>query len=545
MSANSAPTGSAPAATNAPTAAAAAPTSTGSTAAAAPTTSTTGGSNATGGGGGAPASSSSRANNLNADGFRAIPSASVVTTEPCAFAPTLGRGNERPCLAMSLSLVKHYKQVNETFFRKKRLEGPGPHHNDGYDDRDGHYIVIPGEEIMERYAVQEVLGRGSFGTVVKCLDSKRLETVAVKITRTGRTFRNQAKQEIDILLKLSRIPGLAESYIARLLKVFEWKGHLCLAFDLLSFNLFQLIQCTQFKGVSLDLTRKFAYQILQVLRVLQNHDPPIIHCDIKPENVLLRSNQRSGIRVIDFGSSCYENRRLYRYIQSRFYRSPEVILGLDYTTAIDRWSLGAMLVELHTGIPLFDGRTEAQQLQRIVGLCGPIPAPMVSESSKKAQFFHRPATPQYPSAEPSDRAAIPHSERFTSEDGEEVAWWLLTPPAPRHVRDLNVILGTNAGGPDGRRAGQAGHEPEVYAEFVDFVKGLLIIDPVKRMSVDDALAHPFMAPAVRQQMERMEQVREQREQQQQQPQPPSSAPAAGGGGTGGESGGSGGAAPPS
>lgn len=58
-------------------------------------------------------------------------------------------------------------------------------------------------------------------------------------------------------------------------------------------------------------------------------DLGIVHCDLKPENVLLVSPSKSRIKMIDFGSSCYENERLYTYIQSRFYRSPEVILGIS------------------------------------------------------------------------------------------------------------------------------------------------------------------------------------------------------------------------
>lgn len=66
-------------------------------------------------------------------------------------------------------------------------------------------------------------------------------------------------------------------------------------------------------------------QILRALVVL--HDSNIIHCDLKPENVLLKSLEgglQSNIKVIDFGSACFENRTMYAYIQSRFYRSPEV-----------------------------------------------------------------------------------------------------------------------------------------------------------------------------------------------------------------------------
>jgi dual specificity tyrosine-phosphorylation-regulated kinase 2/3/4 len=64
------------------------------------------------------------------------------------------------------------------------------------------------------------------------------------------------------------------------------------------------------------------------------------------------------IKVIDFGSSCYQDEKIYTYVQSRFYRSPEIILGVPYSTSIDIWSLGCILSELHTGYPLFPGENE-------------------------------------------------------------------------------------------------------------------------------------------------------------------------------------------
>lgn len=75
----------------------------------------------------------------------------------------------------------------------------------------------------------------------------------------------------------------------------------------------------------------------------------MIHCDLKPENILLRRPGKSKIKVIDFGSSCYINECPYNYIQSRFYRAPEIILGLPYGTPIDMWSLGCILAEFITG----------------------------------------------------------------------------------------------------------------------------------------------------------------------------------------------------
>jgi serine/threonine protein kinase len=69
-------------------------------------------------------------------------------------------------------------------------------------------------------------------------------------------------------------------------------------------------------------------------------DKRIIHCDLKPENILLRNSKKSAIKVIDFGSACFANQKTYTYIQSRFYRAPEILLNLPYSCSIDMWSLG-------------------------------------------------------------------------------------------------------------------------------------------------------------------------------------------------------------
>jgi dual specificity tyrosine-phosphorylation-regulated kinase 2/3/4 len=86
-------------------------------------------------------------------------------------------------------------------------------------------------------------------------------------------------------------------------------------------------------GVSLHLVRSLAQQMLEALDFLQRQR--IIHCDLKPENILLCNPRRSQIKLVDLGSSCFENEQLYTYLQSRFYRAPELLLGLDYTTQIE------------------------------------------------------------------------------------------------------------------------------------------------------------------------------------------------------------------
>jgi dual specificity tyrosine-phosphorylation-regulated kinase 2/3/4 len=94
------------------------------------------------------------------------------------------------------------------------------------------------------------------------------------------------------------------------------------------------------------------------------HQKGIIHCDLKPENILLKEKNKSGLKIIDFGSSCFTEHKMYTYIQvckgdafsfnllikSRFYRSPEIVFNLGYNTSIDWWSFGCIMVELYTGI---------------------------------------------------------------------------------------------------------------------------------------------------------------------------------------------------
>lgn len=121
--------------------------------------------------------------------------------------------------------------------------------------------------------------------------------------------------------------------------------------------------------------------------------------------MLLRHPTKSAIKVIDFGSSCLEHEKsksieyqrlklgltmlliVYTYIQSRFYRSPEVILGMNYHMAIDMWSLGCILAELKTGFPIFPGENEQEQLSCIMEVLGLPDKDFVNRSSRKRLFF--------------------------------------------------------------------------------------------------------------------------------------------------------------
>ncbi|KAI1196868.1 hypothetical protein F5X97DRAFT_197742 [Nemania serpens] len=257
--------------------------------------------------------------------------------------------------------------------------------NFGYDDERGDYSIVMGDHLAYRYEIVDVLGKGSFGQVVRCIDHKTGGLVAVKIIRNKKRFHQQALVEVNILKKLREWDPKNKHSMVNFTQSFYFRGHLCISTELLDMNLYEFIKSNSFRGFSLKLIRRFTKQMLSSLVILKQHK--VIHCDLKPENILLRHPLHSEIKVIDFGSSCFENEKVYTYIQSRFYRSPEVILGMTYGLPIDMWSLGCILAELYTGVPIFPGENEQEQLACIMEVFGPPEKHLIEKSTRKKIFF--------------------------------------------------------------------------------------------------------------------------------------------------------------
>lgn len=462
---------------------------------------------------------------------------------------------ERPIFKLSVKLIDTYKYINKVYYeaKAKKLKEQSDTtrkgvHNDGYDDQNYDYILLGDEIINDRYILKHRMGKGSFGQVVCAYDNVKKCEVAVKIIKSRKPFQVQARTEIDILEKILEKDQNDESNVVRLLDQFMFRNHQCLVFEILSFNLYELLKNTKFRGVSLSLIRKFSKSLLKALEFLSKPDVNIIHCDLKPENILLRHPRRSAIKVIDFGSSCYLNKRTYSYIQSRFYRSPEVILGLPYSQKIDMWSLGCVLVEMHTGEPLFGGSNQADQICRIIDILGMPPLQMIKESPEKArtQFFEKIKVPTEiptdltPPATPDNalqlNSVIPPTPPITVADtnigtnatnatnpamslAHAAAMAAITPTLPAicdpscsvfdeaegycyvlkrpnknlpKQRKLSDVIGVYTGGPNGRRAGDKDHEEERYLEFLDFVSKMLIYNPSERASPSEMLSHRYL-----------------------------------------------------
>jgi len=350
-----------------------------------------------------------------------------------------------------------------------------------------------------------MLGQGTFGQVFKCTAQDDINetnnspspsgTVAVKVIKNQAAYYHQARVEIGILQFLNtRGDPSDESHIVRLKDFFLHKNHLCLVFELLNLNLFELIRHNRFRGLSLPLVRVFVSQILKALAALKRCN--IIHCDIKPENVLLADATSGEVKLIDFGSACFSSRTVYTYIQSRFYRSPEVVLGHKYTMSIDMWSLGCVAAELFLGLPLFPAACELDLLRRIIETRGTLPEYLLKQSKNTPKFFNTTSV-EVPSTRP-----IPLS---TSRDSYQNLMRLKTPeeffkstgqtaPHGKQYFQHKVLADIITAYPfrQGLNETEIRHECARRESFIDFLSGLLNVDPMSRWTPRQAQMHPFI-----------------------------------------------------
>jgi serine/threonine protein kinase len=319
--------------------------------------------------------------------------------------------------------------------------------NNGFDDDRNDYRALIGDHIAYRYEILQTLGKGSFGQVFKVMDHKEKELQALKIIRNKPRFHQQGTIEVKVLQQLKNSDKDDKNHVIHLKEAFSFREHLCITFEILSINLYEFLKSNSFNGLSLSLIQRFTAQLLQGLSLAK--DQKIIHCDLKPENILLKQSSKSCVKIIDFGSSCYEDQRVFSYIQSRFYRAPEVILGMAYSTAIDMWSLGCILVELYTGVPLFPGENELDQLLCMMEVLGLPPENLLKNASRAKIFFENDLKPKI----------IPNSR------GKKRL------PASRVLKE--VLVGTER-------------------NFQEFVSRCLEWDPLKRLTPELGLAHAWI-----------------------------------------------------
>lgn len=404
-----------------------------------------------------------------------------------------------PVNALSVYLTESYGicqpgkfQYSKSTNPKRVLTKPSdPKFNNGYDNEDSDYILyvndILGTEEGRKYIVLDLLGSGTFGQVVKCQNLSNQSVCAVKVIKSKPAYMNQSLTEVKLLEYLNTNSD-GKSFI-RLLDTFMHKEHLCLVFELLASNLYELIKQNQFQGLTMKLVKLLTRQLLEAMAQLKGFQ--MIHCDLKPENILLCQPDKPDIKVIDFGSACFTRQTIYTYIQSRFYRSPEVILGLPYTESIDMWSLGCIVGELFLGLPMFPGTSEYNQIWKIVDMLGPPPRHMIEVGRNSLNFFKK----SQPTPESRKTYHIKTHDEYVhfletskkSDRKEEVE----NKNYFKHRLLKDIILNYKL---PSKKMTKAMVEKECQERLllIDFLTKVLNLNPLERLTPQEALKHPFV-----------------------------------------------------
>lgn len=340
---------------------------------------------------------------------------------------------------------------------------------DNWDDAEGYYLTILGEEIDDRYRVTANLGRGMFASVVRAIDKKAKDKpVAIKIVRNNESMRKAGVKEVDILKDLAANDPEDKKHIVRLLRSFDHKGHLCMVFENMDMNLREVLKkFGRDVGINLKAIRAYAQQLFLSLSLMRKCQ--YLHADLKPDNILV-NEARSSVKLADLGSASPITENVTApYLVSRFYRAPEVILGIEYDYGIDMWSTGCTLFELYTGKILFTGRNNNNMLRNIMECRGKFPHKLLRKGSLTYEYFD-------------------DLLNFRSQDQDRTTGRVVTKTIDikaKPVRDLRSRLI-----PKDKKLGE--QERKELEAFADLLDKCLDLRPEKRITPLEALKHPFI-----------------------------------------------------
>ncbi|KAK3536917.1 hypothetical protein QTP86_027066 [Hemibagrus guttatus] len=347
---------------------------------------------------------------------------------------------------------------------------------------EGDYQLVQHEilcSVSSSYEVLEFLGRGTFGQVAKCWKRGTNEIVAIKILKNHPSYARQGQIEVSILNRLSA-ENADEYNFVRSYECFQHKGHTCLVFEMLEQNLYDFLKHSKFSPLPLRHIRPILQQVATALMKLKSLG--LIHADLKPENIMLVDPVRQPyrVKVIDFGSASHVSKAVCStYLQSRYYRAPEIILGLPFCEAIDMWSLGCVIAELFLGWPLYPGASEYDQIRYISQTQG-LPAEyLLSAGTKTSRFFHRGPDSSYP------------LWRLKTPAEHEAEMGIKSKEARKYIFNclddmMQVNLSSHLEGTDMLA------EKADRREFIDLLKRMLRLDADKRITPSKTLAHPFV-----------------------------------------------------
>nr|XP_027237512.1 uncharacterized protein LOC113828695 isoform X5 [Penaeus vannamei] len=347
---------------------------------------------------------------------------------------------------------------------------------------DGDYQLVQHEvlySLTAQYEVLEFLGRGTFGQVVKCWKKGTNDIVAIKILKNHPSYARQGQIEVGILTRLSQ-ENADEYNFVRAFECFQHKNHTCLVFEMLEQNLYDFLKQNKFSPLPLKFIRPILQQVLTALLKLKQLG--LIHADLKPENIMLVDPVRQPyrVKVIDFGSASHVSKAVCNtYLQSRYYRAPEIILGLPFSEAIDMWSLGCVIAELFLGWPLYPGSSEYDQIRYISQTQG-IPAEhMLNNATKTTKFFYRDNESTYP------------FWRLKTPEEHEGETGIKSKEARKYIFNCLDDMG-QVNVPTELEGGELLAEKADRREFIDLLKRMLTMDQERRITPGEALQHSFV-----------------------------------------------------
>ncbi|XP_064640218.1 serine/threonine-protein kinase PRP4 homolog [Lineus longissimus] len=338
---------------------------------------------------------------------------------------------------------------------------------DNWDDAEGYYRVRIGETLNGRYNVYGYTGQGMFSNVVRARDTARGgQDVAIKIIRNNELMHKTGLKELECLKKLNDADPDDKFHCLRLFRNFFHRNHLCMVFEPLSMNLREVLKkYGKDIGLHIKAVRSYCQQLFLALKLLKRAS--VLHADIKPDNILVNES-KLVLKLCDFGSACHISENdITPYLVSRFYRAPELIMGMGYDHSIDLWSVGVTLCELYTGKILFPGKTNNEMLKLMMDLKGKMPNKVIRKGLFKDKHFDSSYNFLYHEVD-----KVTHREKIT------------TMTSLHASKDLFAeLIGYQRLPEDQLRK---------VKQFEDLLGKLLMLDPAKRISINQALTHPFV-----------------------------------------------------
>ncbi|XP_066919498.1 serine/threonine-protein kinase PRP4 homolog [Clytia hemisphaerica] len=343
---------------------------------------------------------------------------------------------------------------------------------DDTDDAEGYYKLRVGEMMDGRYNVYGYTGQGVFSNVVRARDTLKANMeVAIKIMRSNEIMSKQGKQEMKILQQLNEADPDDKYHCLRMHRHFDHKQHLCLVFESLSMNLREVLKkYGNNVGLHIKAVRSYTQQMLFALRLLKKCG--IIHADIKPDNILVNES-KSMLKLCDFGSaSSLSDNDITPYLVSRFYRAPEIIIGRKYDTMIDLWSIACTVFEIYSGKILFSGKTNNEMLKLMFDVKGRMPNKVVKKAMFREKHFDE-----------SFNFMFIETDKITQKEKFSIINYGTTPSKDL----LEMLIG---------RHNLTDEAKKKVIQLRDLIDKMLTLDPAKRISVSQALQHPFITEKI-------------------------------------------------